>query len=139
MSITTYLDSKQVWQTLESTATVTTEAYQVMMDLEVASQKTRRWHKVTSARGARRRHPWKSPRYGHTRGCVAPGAPDGLRHDSECVARRDHDSLKWSRTTLAIVGSSQHRERQNVSAGRGKTVGVRCAPSPIATMRREVR
>jgi hypothetical protein len=28
---------------------------------------------------------------------------------------------------------------ENVSAGGGKTVGVRCAPSPIATMRREIR
>ena len=67
------------------------------------------------------------------------GAPDGLRHDLECVARGDHDSLKWSRTTLAIVGSSKHRERENVSAGRGKTVGVRCAPSPIATTRCDIR
>ena len=65
--------------------------------------------------------------------------PGGLRHDSERVARGDHDSLKWSRTTLTIVGSSQHGEREDVSAGRGKAVGVRCAPSPIATTRREIR
>jgi hypothetical protein len=39
----------------------------------------------------------------------------------------------------AASPESQHRERENVSAGRGKTVGVRCPPSPIATTRREIR
>jgi hypothetical protein len=57
----------------------------------------------------------------------------------ERKGRGDHDSLKWSRTTLAMVGSSQHRKRENVSAGRGKTAGVRCPPSLIAATRREIR
>ena len=54
------------------------------------------------------------------------GNPDDLavaRPDSERVARADLDSLKWSGTKLVIVGSSQHRERENVSPGRGNTVG----------------
>ncbi len=51
----------------------------------------------------------------------------------------DRDPLKWSRTMLAIVASSQHGGRENVSADLGKTVGVRFAPSPIVTPRREIR
>lgn len=34
---------------------------------------------------------------------------------------------------------SRPRAGENVSAGRGKTIGVRCAPAPIATTRREIR
>ena len=44
-----------------------------------------------------------------------------------------------SNPTRNVDTSSQHRERENVSAGCGKAVGVRCVPSPSTTTRREIR
>ncbi len=48
VSITTYFDGHQVWQTLESTATITPEPYDIMLELEVASQKAG-FHTPTTA------------------------------------------------------------------------------------------
>jgi CelD/BcsL family acetyltransferase involved in cellulose biosynthesis len=46
------------------------------------------------------------------------------------MARGDPDSLKWSRTKLVIIGGRQHRERENVSPGRGNPAGHGRRPLP---------
>jgi len=48
-SITAYVDGKQVYQLLASSiVTITSEPYQIMLELQVATQQTSGWHTVTN-------------------------------------------------------------------------------------------
>jgi beta-glucanase (GH16 family) len=49
-SITAFVDGRQVYQLLaSSTVTITSEPYQIMLELQVATQQTSGWHTVTTA------------------------------------------------------------------------------------------
>jgi len=48
-SITAYFDGRQVWQVSASSAiTITAEPYEIILELQVASQHAARWHTVTT-------------------------------------------------------------------------------------------